>query len=74
MKWTKEKPTVKGWYWHKNHNERAKVVEVFKFKPRGQCDDKILGFDYLRDYGGTKGELVSSNTGMWAGPIPEPRE
>lgn len=56
MKWTKERPTVEGWYWYRDDNRAAQIVGVGK--RAGFMDGKVVELDEL--------------SGEWAGPIPPP--
>ena len=63
LKWTKDLPTIDGWYWHKpiltfgkDHPPKFYIKEVFKW--RGDMVDKDLSPLYRGSW--------------WAGPIPEP--
>ena len=62
MKWTKDKPTVPGWYWYQHKSSVIRIGEVF-IATRGRSKGKLLleGFSMIGDY-------------KWAGPIAEPEE
>jgi hypothetical protein len=59
--WTKEPPTVRGWYWYRKHPTwSAKCVEV---KPlHSTAPDRLMYDDWD----------VHLHEGEWAGPIPQP--
>lgn len=61
MVWTKEKPTVPGWYWLRKHG--TGVVEIRE----GLCSVMVEGDGY-------SGRIEEFHDFVWAGPIPEPEE
>lgn len=67
--WTKDKPTKLGWYWFRFGTDGfAFVVRVAYW---------VLGGDtlYVYDHYGNRLPLSDSYwRGLWAGPIPEPKE
>jgi hypothetical protein len=62
--WTKEKPTVPGWFYQRNPNHTSPIMwEVFWSEP-----DRGVFSPYSEDY-----EPFSDGC-EWAGPIPQPQE
>lgn len=62
LTWTKDLPTVAGWYWFKKHKSwRGMVVEVTE----DPNDPSVLLYD---------GWNVKYHEAFWAGPIAEPVE
>ena len=65
MKWTKEKPKKKGWYWW--CKQKRWYREIFwVFLDSGEL--------YYQPYLGAEYRPVSDSRGLWSGPIPEPEE
>lgn len=62
--WTKEPPTVPGWYWLYEESSPSRPVEVVPFGPEG----------IMHIHGYTEMQPVASIMGRWAGPIPMPEE
>lgn len=62
--WTKEPPTVPGWYWLYEESSPSRPVEVVPFGPKG----------IMHIHGYTEMQPVASIMGWWAGPIPMPEE
>jgi hypothetical protein len=67
MKWTKNTPTVPGWYWFREKSaERALVLDVQPLstgKLAIMAELNRLGADYI---------LVEELNGEWAGPLIPP--
>lgn len=67
MKWTKEKPTKPGFYWHKSSPDFE--LNIAHVRPHHYFDELefiLTGWD--------GGCLVNPNLGdEWAGPIEEPK-
>ena len=64
MKWTKERPTVSGWYWLRSSFDEAYVhhVNINEMPPpEGPFDAKEWMY-------------TGSVHVEWAGPIPEPED
>jgi hypothetical protein len=63
MRWTRNKPTVPGWYWWKTYavmtNQEAGTSIVFVAEDR---------------YCSIEGDYVENLGGEWAGPLPLPEE
>ncbi len=63
MKWTSEKPTKLGWYWHRpGEGKTPTTIRVLVFGGA------------LRAETGGYFERVEYLTGQWAGPLEEPQE
>jgi hypothetical protein len=58
MKWTKERPTVEGWYWIKYNNEDISPPNEQK---------EIIPF-YISE------SCIYRDDMLWSGPIPEPED
>jgi len=58
MKWTKEKPTVPGWYWMFRKGDTISRIEYVRKYGGMMC---ILNWEI-------------TDKAKWAGPIPEPEE
>ena len=62
--WTKEPPTVPGWYWLYEESSPSRPVEVVPFGPKG----------IMHIHGYTEMQPVASIMGWWAGPLLRPEE
>jgi hypothetical protein len=66
-KWTTERPTQPGWYWHKTTNDRSmiflSILLVYDLENGGPL---VAGHEELKP--------VDQLGGQWAGPIEPPRE
>ncbi len=62
-RWTREQPTVEGWYWYKDQKTPEQPVFVYQTTNGSLCE---LWRGDLQDLDNLRGE--------WAGPIPEPEE
>lgn len=67
--WSKEKPTVAGWYWWRSPQRGDEVVYIFM---AGGKNRKKLYVSYLGL--GEAPPLLEHVSGEWAGPLPLPRE
>ena len=68
MTWTSEKPTVPGWYWHRQHDavNGVRFVRI--------CEIERVG-NTLFVLGLQPGRFVLENaSGAWAGPLEPPKE
>lgn len=66
--WTKEPPTVPGWYWYTQSDfSRPRIVQIMY---RGLDTDRMIAFFV----GNEEDEWVEDMVGRWAGPIPMPEE
>jgi hypothetical protein len=63
MTWTKDKPTVPGWYWYRNPHGFVWVENIDE-KDGELCAVSTAGVMYL----------VENYPGEWAGPLPLPEE
>lgn len=77
MRWTKERPTVGGFYYWQNgalrsHSEDAvRVVQVSKYKNREGFHCEAL--NTVGSWGPTFNcDLGQEPAGWWAGPLPQP--
>jgi len=61
LKWTRKKPRIKGFYWHRKHKDAGDLVAVFE-DFRGELQASI--------WGQLSSELVKDIYGQWAGPLP----
>lgn len=65
LTWTKEKPTVAGWYWWRFDKTSQKAIMQI-----GICNDGSL-----MEFGDNGPMLAAVNfNGQWSGPIPLPKE
>lgn len=72
--WTKESPTVSGWYWVQFYNERA-CPRIVRFAPLRIPGHGVIAGGKLFDQSGAKGYLKPADSYQWfAGPIPQPTE
>lgn len=69
MKWTRQKPTVAGWYWH-NKTGRTGADSVVLFVGPYSADNPTL---YAYGWGTDYNETPLSD-GEWAGPILLPED
>lgn len=60
QRWSRERPTVPGWYWYKGDLALYEVEAVYVYK-----DDGVLFVDTVNNYS----EPVSDFEGEWQGPI-----
>lgn len=71
LRWSKEPPTMPGWYWWKEgRNEESMIVHVFIVA-------HISGEKFLCAQFAGEGDIVhriDKIDGEWAGPISEPEE
>ena len=66
--WTKEPPTVPGWYWYTQSDfSRPRIVQLMY---RGLDTDRLTA----SFAGNEEDEWVEDMVGRWAGPIPMPEE
>lgn len=66
--WTKERPTVPGWYWYTQSDfSRPRIVQLMY---RGLDTDRLTA----SFAGNEEDEWVEDMVGRWAGPIPMPEE
>lgn len=66
--WTKEPPTVPGWYWYTQSDfSRPRIVQLMY---RGLDTDRLTA----SLAGNEEDEWVEDMVGRWAGPIPIPEE
>ena len=66
--WTKERPTVPGWYWYTQSDfSRPRIVQLMY---RGLDTDRLTA----SLAGNEEDEWVEDMVGRWAGPIPIPEE
>lgn len=66
--WTKERPTVPGWYWYTQSDfSRPRIVQIMY---RGLDTDRLTA----SFAGNEEDEWVEDMVGRWAGPIPIPEE
>lgn len=66
--WTKEPPTVPGWYWYTQSDfSRPRIVQIMY---RGLDTDRLV----VSFAGNEENEWVEDMVGWWAGPIPMPEE
>lgn len=66
--WTKEPPTVPGWYWYTQRDfSRPRIVQIMY---RGLDTDRLTA----SFAGNEEDEWVEDMVGRWAGPIPMPEE
>ena len=66
--WTKEPPTVPGWYWYTQSDfSRPRIVQIMY---RGLDTDRLTA----SFAGNEEDEWVEDMVGRWAGPIPMPEE
>lgn len=66
--WTKEPPTVPGWYWYTQRDfSRPRIVQLMY---RGLDTDRLTA----SFAGNEEDEWVEDMVGRWAGPIPMPEE
>lgn len=66
--WTKEPPTVPGWYWYTQSDfSRPRIVQLMY---RGLDTDRLTA----SFAGNEEDEWVEDMVGRWAGPIPIPEE
>lgn len=73
MKWTTEFPTKVGWYWFRpSGGENPEVVFVQRLGKTGKLILCCVGLHH--DEFVPFGELDSSLTYEWSGPIPIPEE
>ena len=63
LHWTKEKPTVPGWYWRRYNSSGVLIIEIVKIVSSGS---KLV----VRDFGG----VIDFLLGEWAGPLVPPEE
>lgn len=69
MNWTREAPTVAGWWWHQSY-PGSSIPEIYEVLTA--VDDDGEEFEFVND--GAGGRDVDDIAGEWAGPIPEPVE
>lgn len=65
--WTKEPPTVPGWYWYQCCFSRPRIAQIMY---RGLDTDRLTA----SFAGNEEDEWVEDMVGRWAGPIPIPEE
>lgn len=65
--WTKEPPTVPGWYWYHRYFSSPRIVQLMY---RGLDTDRLV----VSFAGNEENEWVEDMVGWWAGPIPIPEE
>lgn len=65
--WTKEPPTVPGWYWYHRYFSSPRIVQLMY---RGLDTDRLV----VSFAGNEENEWVEDMVGWWAGPIPMPEE
>lgn len=65
--WTKERPTVPGWYWYQCCFSRPRIAQIMY---RGLDTDRLTA----SFAGNEEDEWVEDMVGRWAGPIPIPEE
>ena len=66
--WTKEPPTVPGWYWYTQSDfSRPRIVQIMY---RGLDTDRLV----VSFAGNEENEWVEDMVGWWAGPILIPEE
>ena len=66
--WTKEPPTVPGWYWYTQRDfSRPRIVQIMY---RGLDTDRLTA----SFAGNEEDKWVEDMVGRWAGPIPMPEE
>lgn len=63
--WTKEPPTVPGWYWYQRYFSRPRIVQIMY---RGLDTDRLTA----SFAGNEEDEWVEDMVGRWAGPISMP--
>jgi hypothetical protein len=68
MTWTNEKPTVAGWYWHRDHYGN-RVIEVRESGYNSEPGLVIIDPEF--SHGET---CIATTLGQFAGPIPKPEE
>lgn len=62
LRWTRERPTMPGWYWFRNEEYGTRIVFAFNLYGDHLCfAPPVFGADHDRP--------VECE---WAGPIPEP--
>lgn len=66
-KWTKEKPTVPGWYWYRYRESKNYASPVI-------LDNNLdYGLRIIRSvFPDLEGRRLDGLCGEWAGPLPEP--
>ena len=67
LMWTKEPPTVPGWYWYQRYFSRPRIVQIMY---RGLDTDRLTA----SFAGNEEDEWVEDMVGRWTGPIPMPEE
>ena len=65
--WTKERPTVPGWYWYQCCFSRPRIAQIMY---RGLDTDRLTA----SFAGNEEDEWVEDMVVRWAGPIPMPEE
>jgi hypothetical protein len=68
MTWFNCKPTIKGWFWYREHGisaiVRVKGDPMYTDHPlRAECFDPLPQGNWIK---------VDELTGQWAGPLQEP--
>ena len=61
MIWTREKPTMPGWYWYRE-DKYAWITYVYESNSGLRVSEMF------------EGKPVNAYAGKWAGPIEEPKE
>ena len=70
LRWTREKPTVPGWYWMQSKTQSATIVRIDTSVDDNLCVDGLEDFDCEA----WQDDLGTMAGGEWAGPIPAPGE
>ena len=62
LTWTKERPTMPGWYWNRRQGGDAEIILLTPWLDAVvyECEGEIFHLEYWG--------------GEWAGPIPEPSD
>ena len=68
LRWTKDKPTVEGWYWVKEERSGESTMVLIDEHDLACANDEFCPHCKARAYSSLH------YPGLWAGPIPEPEE
>jgi len=68
LKWTRDTPIKKGYYWVKNAGEKDKFIRYFNGE---YVEDAMGGKSLLNTFLGKNG--FQGEEREWSGPIPEPK-
>ena len=68
LKWSRERPTELGWYWHKSRRDDEEYIEVVQVRPADRNAVLIRPSSHLSFV-----KHAGFATDEWAGPVEPPR-